>query len=389
MIVLVHKKIKDLLLILAISLIPTLLIWIPFFLRLKSFWSIPLPQEGMASIVSNYDGPLYIIIAKTFYNLDLFKNFSVDLPAQYYAAHFPLFPVFIRLFSFLFGYPYSMLFVTILSSFFSFFFFFKLALNYVNRKSALWLTVIFGIMPARWLIVRSVGSAEPLFIASIIASLYYFNKKKYLLAGICGALAQFTKSPGIILFLSYLLYIVMPHIKEIATMKFGDWIKKIEFTKKIWIFLIPMSLLLVFILYSFTFKDFFAYFNSGDNIHIFFPPFTIFNYSALWVGTFWLEEIIFIYLFGALAIANLVKNEKTVITWFVIVFFITTLFVSHRDIIRYSLPIVPFVILSFRETLLKKEFKYILLFLAIPIYLFSLAYMSQNIMPIGNWAPFL
>lgn len=389
MIVLMHKKIKDLLLILAISIIPTLLVWIPFFLRLNSFWSIPLPQEGMASIVSNYDGPLYIIIAKTFYNLDLFKNFSVDLPVQYYAAHFPLFPIFIRLFSFLLGYPYSMLFVTILSSFLSLFFFFKLALNYVDRKSALLLTLIFGILPARWLIVRSVGSAEPLFMTSIIASLYYFNKKKYLVSGIFGALAQLTKSPGIILFLSYFLYIVVPRIRDIATMKFSDWLKKIEFTKKIWIFLIPFSLLLVFSLYSFTFKDFFAYFNSGDNIHIFFPPFTIFNYSATWVGTFWLEEVILVYLFGALAITNLIKNEKTVITWFVVIFFITTLFVSHRDIIRYSLPIIPFIILSFRETLLKKEFKYILLFLAIPIYLFSLAYISQNIMPIGNWAPFL
>ncbi|MBU0998520.1 hypothetical protein KJ570_03265 [Patescibacteria group bacterium] len=384
-----QKKIKDLLLILAISIVPTLFIWIPFFLRLDSFWSIPLPLDGMASIVSNYDGPLYIIIAKTFYNLDLFKNFSVDLPAQYYAAHFPLFPILIRMFSFLLGYPYSMLFVTILSSFLSFFFFFKLALNYVDRKSALWLTMVFGIMPARWLIVRSVGSAEPLFIASIIASIYYFNKKKYLISGIFGFLAQLTKSPAIILFLAYLLYIVVPHIKDIATMKFSDWFKKIEFTKKIWIFLIPMSLLLIFTLYSFTFKDFFAYFHSGDNIHIFFPPFSIFNYSASWVGTFWLEEIIFVYLFGALALTNLIKSEKTVITWFFATFFISTLFISHRDLIRYSLPIVPFLIISFRETLLKKEFKYILLFLSIPIYLFSLAYISQNIMPIGNWAPFL
>lgn len=389
MIVIMRKKLKDLFLILAITIIPTLLIWLPFFFRFKSFWSIPLPQEGMASIVANYDGPLYIVIAKTFYNQELIKNFSINLPFEYYAAHFPLFPALIRIFSYLMGYPYSMLFVTILSSFFSLFFFNKLARNYVNKNEALWLTLVFGLFPARWLIVRSVGSAEPLFMFLTTASIYYFKKKKYLLTGIFGGLAQLTKSPGILLFVAYFIYTLLPYMKEIVTIKSSKEILKKQIKKILPIFIIPLSLILLFTFYSFTFRNFFAYFNSGDNIHVFFPPFTIFNYSASWVGTFWLEEIIFIYLFGALALTNLIKNEKGIITLFFTIFFISTLFVSHRDIIRYSLPLLPFFIIAFKETLLKKEFKYIMAFLAIPIYLFSLAYISQNIMPIGNWAPFL
>lgn len=384
-----EKNIKNILSILAITIIPTLLVWTPFFLRVKSFWTIPLPQDGMASIVSNYDGPLYIIVAKTFYNTELLKTFPVNLPSEYYAAHFPMFPFLIRIFSYLMGYPYSMLFVTVIASFFCLFFFNKLAQEYVNKKDSLFLTLVFAILPARWLIVRSVGSVEPVFLAFTIASIYYFNKKKYLPAGILGGLAQLTKSPGILLFIAYALYIVIPNMKEIATTKLTTWINKNDIKKKLYIFIIPLSLILLFVLYSFTFKNFFAYFNSGDNIHLFFPPFTIFNYSASWVGTFWLEEIIFVYLFGALALSNLIKSEKSVITWYFGLFFLSTLFVAHRDIIRYSLPLVPFLILAFRETLLKKEFKYILVFLALPIYLFSLAYISQNIMPIGNWAPFL
>lgn len=389
MIVLMRSKVVNFLTILVISLLPTLLIWIPFFLRIKTFWTIPLPQEGMGVIVSNYDGPLYMVLAKSFYNSSIIKSFPLNLPVEYYAAHFPLFPTLIKVFSYIFGFPYSMLFVTTVSSVFALFFFNKIVQTFVNKKDAMWLTLVFSLLPARWLIVRSVGSAEPLFLATTLASIYFFNKKKYLFAGILGALAQLTKSPGIILFIAYLLYIVMPNIKEIATTKFPSWLAKIEFKKKLPIFLIPLSLLMLFIFYSFTFKDFFAYFNSGDNIHIFFPPFTIFNYSAPWVGTFWLEEVIFVYLFGALALNNLIKNDKGIITWFFAIFFISILFVSHRDIIRYSLPIIPFVIISFRETLLKKEFRYILAFLAIPIFLFSLAYISQNVMPIGNWAPFL
>lgn len=389
MIVIMQSKIKNFLTILAISFLPTLLIWILFFLRIKNFWTIPLPQDGMGVIVSNYDGPLYIVIAKSLYNSALIKTFPITLPVEYYAAHFPLFPILIRIFSYLFGFPYSMLFVTVVSSVFALFFFNKIAQTFVNKKEAMWLTVVFSLLPARWLIVKSVGSAEPLFLATTLASIFYFNKKNYLLAGLFGALAQLTKSPGIILFIAYFLYITIPNIKEMATTKFSSWVSKINLKKKLPIFLIPISLLIVFILYSFTFKDFFAYFHSGNNIHIFFPPFTIFNYSAPWVGTFWLEEVIFVYLFGALALSNLIKNDKSIITWYFAIFFFSTLFISHRDIIRYSLPIVPFIIIAFKETLLKKEFRYILAFLVIPIFLFSLAYISQNVTPIGNWAPFL
>src|SRR5690606_9201336 len=82
----------------AISLLPTLLLWLPFILRLEEFWSIPISQEGMATVIANYDGPLYIVIAKTLYNIEQIQaNFQFPLPVEYYAAHFPLFPVLIRL----------------------------------------------------------------------------------------------------------------------------------------------------------------------------------------------------------------------------------------------------------------------------------------------------
>lgn len=135
--------------------------------------------------------------------------------------------------------------------------------------------------------------------------------------------------------------------------------------------------------------DFWAYFRSGDNIHLFFPPFQIFNYSAPWVGTFWLEEIIFIYLFGILGLIKLIKQKAGILVWYVGIFFVSTLFVSHRDLMRYSLPLVPFLFVAFNEAITKKEFKIAFVFIVIPIYLFSLAYISQNVMPISNWSPFL
>ncbi len=376
-----NTKISKLFILGLITIIPTILIWLPFFIRLSSFWNIPLPQAGMATIVSNFDGPLYIIASKTLYNPDLIeKNYQFPLTNEYYSAHFPLYPILIRILAPVLGSPYSMLFITVTSSFLALFFFYKHARELLSSNNALWLTFIFAILPARWLIVRSIGSPEPFFIAMILASTFFFTKRNYWLAGIFGLLAQMTKSPAILLFIAYGLEIFISNIKNL---------KGLEVKKYLPLLLMPFGIFLVFLLYKFTYGDFWVYFKSGDNMHLFFPPFQIFNYSTSWVGTFWLEEILFIYLFGILGVYKLYVEKLSTYFYFGITFFIPLFFVAHRDLMRYTLPLIPFLLLGFRENLIKKEFKFAVLILIIPIYLYSLAFISQNTMPISNWAPFL
>lgn len=384
------KKIKGLIPIILLTIIPTLLIWLPFFTRMKSFWTIPLPDAGMATIVSNFDGPLYLVAAKSFYNQDFIKdNYQFPLTTQYYSAHFPAFPLLIKAFAGIFGFLYSMLFVTVLFSFFSLFFFHKLCKIYFKKNQAFWLTTIFAVFPARWLIVRSVGSAEPLFMAAILASLYFFEKKKYLFSGLWGMLAATVKSPGILLFFALFYTISQPHLKLIATEGLKKFIEKLNLKTNWPIFLIPLGAILVFALYGVVYNDFFVYFKSGDNIHLFFPPFQIFNHSAPWVGTFWLEEIIFIYLLGAIGVYKLKKLENPSFYYFSLIYFISLLFVAHRDVLRYALPIIPFMLIAYRDVISKKEFKIAFGLIIIPIYLYSLSFISQNTMPISNWSPFL
>jgi Gpi18-like mannosyltransferase len=343
----------------------------------------------METIVANYDGPLYIVVAKTFYNSSLIKSdFQFPLPVEYYAAHFPLFPFLIRIFSGILGFPYSMLFITVAASFVALYFFNKFIKQYVNPKEALFLTFVFSIFPARWLVVRSVGSAEPLFLAGIIASIYYFQNKKYLLSSIWGAIAQLTKSPAILLFIAYICTIAYPIVNSFVMNKLSNLRKNLD-VRTFLVFLIPIALLFVFVIYKFTYNNFLAYFNSGDNIHLFFPPFEIFNYSQPWVNTHWLEEIVFIYMLCLSGVLLLYKKKDLVLFSFVSIFFISTIFVSHRDLMRYSLPVVPFLFPAYSKYLVSKEFKIVIVFLVLPIYLFSLAFISNNVMPISNWAPFL
>lgn len=383
------RNLKNFLPIILLSLIPTILVWIPFYLNLKVFWTIPLPQQGMATIVSNYDGPLYLVVAKSLYNPEIIKNlFSFNLPVEYYAAHFPLFPLLIRSAALLLGYPYAMLTVTLASSILCLYFFHKLISQYTDQENAFWLTLFFSLFPARWLIVRSVGSPEPLFLAATIASIYYFQGKKYWAAGLWGAIAQLTKSPGILLFAAYFGVIFAPKINKLITSDIQKWGKIADF-KSYPVIAIPASLLAVFYLFKIQLNDFFAYFHSGDNIHLFFPPFQVFNYSAPWVDTHWLEEIIFIYLVATLGLLYLIKQKRHVLAWYVGTFLTSILFVSHRDVMRYALPIIPFLYVAFADTLSKKEFKLAFVVIIIPIYLFSLTYITNNTTPISDWTPFL
>jgi hypothetical protein len=90
-----------------------------------------------------------------------------------------------------------------------------------------------------------------------------------------------------------------------------------------------------------------------------------------------------------LGVYKLFQEKLTNYFYFGIVFFLPLLFVAHRDLMRYSLPLVPFLLLGYRDNLIKKEFKFVILVLIVPIYLYSLAFISQNAMPIANWEPFL
>lgn len=379
--------IRDFSIIFVAAIIPPLLVWLPFFFRIESLWGIKLPQNGMATIIANFDGPYYIVAAKSLYNPVEIEKFQFPLPNEYYAAHFPGFPLLIKAFSPLLGYPWAMMIVTLLTSISALLVFYLLLRQLKLERAALWLTLVFAVFPARWLIVRSIGSPEPLFITATLACFYFFLKEKFWLAGFAGAIAMVTKSPGVLLFATLFLSVVGPRIQDV----FINPIKaSVSMTPKLLpLLLIPFTALVVFFQYSRQYGDFFAYFHSGDNIHLLFPPFQVFNTAQTWVGTFWLEEIIWIYLFIFLGIFQLIKKGHYYFVWFVGIFGLSTLFVSHRDIARYILPIVPFLLIAFNDVLDSKVFKWALLFLLIPIYLFSLNFIIGNVTPVADWTPLL
>ena len=388
----------------------------PFILKINNLYGIDTKNTSFQTVLQHWDGPLYIIPAKTLYNPknEILAGAPLGLETKYFAAHLPMYPLTIRVFAPLFGFPKATIISTLIFSIMLFWFFYYFVNTLKLSRNPLLLTSVFMFITPRFFVTRSVGSPEPMFVLFILMSIYFFVKKRYLFAGLLGGLAITTKTPAGLLFIAYLGGILYDYIQN----------RKIDF-RWLWLIIIPGSLLLVFVLYGIQYGDFWAYFKSGDNLHLLFPPFKVFNFQKNWVDTAWLEEILFIFLLYGLTVIELlpfsglnnkissvipnlfrnlkeilgrVQNDiigketmrtKRVFFYFSFVFFLSLISVQHRDIARYSIPLLPVALITFEKFFTSKKFLIVLIFLLPAIYLYAWNFMLFNIAPITDWAPFI
>jgi hypothetical protein len=362
-----------------ITLVSSFILWLPFLLKINGL--------SFLDVYRHYDGALYIIPAKTLYEVKKIDipgvGFILPLPLSpiYFAAHLPMYPVLIRVFREIgeiwkLGYLKSMIGVNLLFSIFLGFLFYHVVRKFKITSRPLLLTTIFLLLP-RFLITRSVGAPEGIFIFFMLLSLYFFEKERYLYSGIAGALAVMTKIPGILLVIAYSLAILKKYIRT----------KKIN-VQWVYVLLIPLGFLGVFTLYLIQYKDFFAFFHSGGTVPMPYP-FSAFNWQAKWVGTAWLEEILFYFFLYGFTVITLLKSKYRSFFYFSLVFLIGLIFVQHRDISRYSLPLWPFACIALEKFFTSKKFLIVLILLLPAIYLYAWNFMQYNVMPITLWGPFL
>ncbi len=383
-----HKTIKDLTFLAVLTLTITALVWLPHILALPNFWGLSF-KEGFSVIYRNFDGLEYIVIAKSFYNPALIASLSQPQPVIYYASHFPGYAALIALLAPIIGFLKSMLFISLVSTVFSVWSFYLYVKKLKLTSQPLFLSTLFLVFPARWLIVHSVGSSEPLFIFLVISTLYFFVRFEQtqhfidiILSAIFGLLAQLTRPPGILLFISLLLYIHYKFYLQQRLVGFKKaWLDHLKFYPMI---LTPLGLLGVFYLYGQNYSDFWAYFHSGDNIHLTFPPFQVFDKGQFWVGDIWLEDIVYIFILALLGGVMLWKKKLYTLAFFVLTYLSAATLVAHRDISRYILPVAPFVLIAFEKVLTSKEFKIILPIILLAIYLYTQNFLLINVAPVPN-----
>ena|SRR3989344_557379 len=372
------KTLKDLGLITLFVLFLTFLIWLPHMLALPNFLGLNF-SAGFNTIYRNFDGLEYIIISKSFYDPGLIAGVPQSLPAIYFASHFPGYALTIAIFATFLGFLKSMLFVSILFTILSAWAFYFLVRDFKLTSQPIFLTLVFLILPARWLITHSVGSSEPMFIFFIITCLYFILKEKLVVAALFGLAAQLIRPPGILLGIAIGIYALW----------LGYQKKSIRMSLSFYPFiLIPMGLFSIFYLFNLQYNDFWAYFHSGDNIHLTLPPFQVFNKGQFWVGDIWLEDIIYIFIFGFLGALTLWKKKLYPLAFIVLTYLSASTLIAHRDISRYILPIAPFIIIAFEKVLVSREFKIVLVILALAIYLYSQNYIIENVAPVADLLPY-
>jgi hypothetical protein len=340
-------------------------------LSLYSYYSM---KGEMDIVYRNWDGPGYLLIAKTLYDPDLITIHNpFPFPPKYWALTYPLFPIIIRLFSFM-GYSESMIFVNLLFSFsFIIAFYFLLRKTY-PQSNPLVVSLLLIFYTPRWFIVSHVGSCEPLFLFLEVMFLYLFIRNKYFLSALCGAFAAVTRSNGLLLFFSLGIYSLYEIIAKKISL--GNGIKRF-----IPYFLIPLFVVLHYTVYYFRFGDFFSYTSSMMEYYSFVWGHFLGMLTNLPSGQAEIMKEGFVLLFALDAIAIVLLFSKKLYFFAItgVLFFATMLTVTSGDISRYGLPLMPFIFLTFSQVLSKKPV-YIALFLCIPfIYVFTVVFINYNV----------
>ncbi len=362
-----------------IAILSTLLVWSLFAFDLPS--RLGFPDSSMETIFANYDGPNYLIISKCLYDTNCIRfNYSLPLPLEYYPAHLPGYPLLISLLNQFISGPWAMLMATLLGTLAMITFFYLLAESLFNSKKAFYLSLILLFFPSRLFTLRLVGAPETWFLATILASIFFFRQKKMLPAAIFAALTQSLKSPGILLFAAYGIVAILETLKTKSFISF----------LKFWPFvLVPVVVLSIFSLYSIQLHDFWAYFHSGDNFHLNPLPYTVFISNQSWINSIWLEEIIYIFIISLFSLFSLFqKYKKDILFIFPLVFALATLFVAHRDISRYISPVYPFILIAFEPLLTSKKSLFIFLVLLPAVILYAINFIIGNTAPIADWGPY-
>lgn len=358
-----------------IGLVTLALFWLPF---LWGWHNI-----HMDRIVSNFDGINFLIVAKTAYDPHQIEVNYADILAgrnpRYFAAHYPLWPALIAFFDLFTTGPTALLVsiitANVLLALSLYLFFHEL---FPQGNKGVWLTVASLMIPARILAVRGVGSNEMLFIALTLLSIVASRRNRHWASAGWGALAVLTRSPGILLYGAYLI-----------SLGWGGTPWREKLSHLLPYTLIPATLLLLWVYYAWRLGSFWAYFQVGGNINLYYP-FSVFTTVSGWVGDIWLEDIVYMILFMAGGLYGLIRRYRfSLLTTYASVYSLFVLCVAHRDIARYALPVFPLLILGWSELIPTKLQRLLLFVLVIPTFLYAWQFVMANYQPITDWSRFL
>lgn len=157
------------------------------------FWLISLASGDFFVPFEYWDGPNYVYVAKTLYNIPRNNPWSrhFHYPSYYFACHLPGFPLVIRFFSFIFmnSYWIGNILAILFCSMLSIYSFRRLLIVYDCVDDPKWTTVLYLCIPIRNVLYHCVGASEPLFLSYCYLSFIFYkiDKRFMLFLSLCGA----------------------------------------------------------------------------------------------------------------------------------------------------------------------------------------------------------
>jgi hypothetical protein len=376
------KTRKEIILLFLLSILSSALIVLFFKFFPPKNLEIHHPHGSNEVIERNYDSPIYIVIAKTLYSPEKLRELNFNhLPVSYFANHFPLYPLIIRLISVSgINYFLSSLIITWLSSALFTVCFYLFLIKYKLSVNPFKLSLISLFLPPRWLAIRSVPGTEPIFCLLVIICFYLYQERKYFYSALILVFITLTRPPGIIFFFSFMALIFYDYLKsKNKILFFTDTIRQ-----KWYLFFAPISLLGLFYFFQINFGNFFAYFQTGTGTNIALKSFPFAFVTGY--NTSMSEGFFYLFFVYSLAIYLLWRQKRQKLAIFCLIYFIPNFFMVVDDLYRYLIPISAFLLIPFDKYFQHNLFKYVFVFVLIGIFIYTLSLLPNRMFAYDDYA---
>jgi hypothetical protein len=277
-------------------------------------------HAGDASVLVRYwDGPNYIEVAKTLYHVPVDHPMAAWTTPAYFACHLPLFPLLVRALSFL-GYPMAMLLVTWASAAGATVVFYRLLQAFACVRNPFVSALLMTAVPLRWVLYKTVGATEPLFLLLVFGSLLAYRRERLGWAMALAALAGVTRITGVLM----------------AVVYFVEFVRTRRYAAIAWLPVIGLPLLATFVFYHFRFGDFWAYFSWNAKLVSPVPMASIWRFAA---GGDAIGAEFYFLLYAVFALGVWRLRRHPLLFAYAAVYFVFNLFIVHEDLSRYFLTV--------------------------------------------------
>jgi hypothetical protein len=257
-----------------------------------------------------------------------------------------------------------------------------------TAEKPLWLAILFLFVPHRWLIYRSVGASEPMFLAFTMLSLWLFVRRRYALSYVAAAVACDTRIQGVFLVPAYGLALLLD--REMGRGR--------RALLCLGLVAIPSLLGLNMAVYHRVWGDFWAYLSINSAMVEFMPFGQLIDYVQdvhAWEGYFGSQHYLLLYGITLLGLVRLwrVDRGRVLFAYSLFGFAFLTL-ILHEDLGRYLIAVAPFTwLLGFQDVWSDRRILWALPILLALVYAYTWNAIPHNVADAGpvhallRWRP--